>query len=316
MTTISSAEIVSSRPDGTPPGCCDFGIAIMCALPLEATTVSELFEERWDVMKLEIQPNDANAYSIGSIGPHSVVLVHLPRVGKVSYATIAAHLGRSFPSLRLAVLVGICGGIPAGSDDQVLLGDVVISDKIVEYDLGKQLVVKNPTRKKLMQENIFRGLQDLQQSLGDSAAYPGRKWDKLFRPDYVHRHRKSLDCSECTDNKVCDLSVKIACEELGCSEEGLETKMRLRESHNPVIHFGFLASGDTVMRSGKLRDDIAKQTNDIAWIVIKGACDYADCHKNKKFQGYATETAAAATKDFLYTKNTSESPPSTQFPSD
>ncbi|KAK4221448.1 nucleoside phosphorylase domain-containing protein, partial [Podospora fimiseda] len=134
--------MVSSRPHGTPPGCCDFGIAIMCALPLEATAVTELFEESWDVMKLDIQPNDANTYSIGSIGPHNVVLVHLPRMGKVSSATVAAHLGRSFPSLRLAVMVGICGGIPVGSDDQVLLGDVVISDKIVEYDLGKQLVGK------------------------------------------------------------------------------------------------------------------------------------------------------------------------------
>ncbi|KAK4220907.1 hypothetical protein QBC38DRAFT_157769, partial [Podospora fimiseda] len=82
----------------------------MCALHLEATAVIELFEERWDVMKLDIQPNDANAYSIGSIGPHSVVLVHLPQMGKVSSATVTAHLGRSFPSLRLAVMVGICGG--------------------------------------------------------------------------------------------------------------------------------------------------------------------------------------------------------------
>ncbi|KAK4220532.1 hypothetical protein QBC38DRAFT_550624 [Podospora fimiseda] len=67
------------------------------------------------------------------------------------------------------------------------------------------------------------------------------------------------------------------------------------------------------MRSGKLRDDIAKQTNAIAfdmegagmckgfpsWVVIKGVCDYAGSHKNKKFQGYAAATAAAATKDFL-----------------
>ncbi|KAK4221857.1 hypothetical protein QBC38DRAFT_491172 [Podospora fimiseda] len=82
-------------------------------------------------------------------------------------------------------MVGICGGIPVGSDDQVLLGDVVISDKIVEYDLGKQLVgfdvssvinkLKTQQEKKWMQENIFRCLQDLQRSLGDSAAYPGRK---------------------------------------------------------------------------------------------------------------------------------------------
>jgi nucleoside phosphorylase len=34
-------------------------------------------------------------------------------------------------------------------------------------------------------------------------------------------------------------------------------------------------------------------------IVIKGVCDYADSHKNKKWQGYAAATAAACMKAFL-----------------
>ncbi|KIW93240.1 uncharacterized protein Z519_05845 [Cladophialophora bantiana CBS 173.52] len=34
-------------------------------------------------------------------------------------------------------------------------------------------------------------------------------------------------------------------------------------------------------------------------LVIKGVCDYADSHKNKTWQTYATATAAAATKAFL-----------------
>jgi hypothetical protein len=34
-------------------------------------------------------------------------------------------------------------------------------------------------------------------------------------------------------------------------------------------------------------------------LVIKGVCDYADSHKNKRWQGYAAATAAAVTKGFL-----------------
>jgi hypothetical protein len=34
-------------------------------------------------------------------------------------------------------------------------------------------------------------------------------------------------------------------------------------------------------------------------IVIKGACDYADSHKTKKWQRYASATAAACAKAFL-----------------
>jgi len=34
-------------------------------------------------------------------------------------------------------------------------------------------------------------------------------------------------------------------------------------------------------------------------VVIKAACDYADSHKNKKWQSYAAATAAACLKVFL-----------------
>jgi nucleoside phosphorylase len=83
----------------------------------------------------------------------------------------------------------------------------------------------------------------------------------------------------------------------------------------PVVHFGLVASGDTVMRSGRDRDDIARRDNVIAFemegagmwevlrasscLIIKSVCDYADSHKNKKFQAYAAAVAAATAKALL-----------------
>jgi nucleoside phosphorylase len=66
------------------------------------------------------------------------------------------------------------------------------------------------------------------------------------------------------------------------------------------------------MKSGEDRDEIAAREKVIGFemegagvwdnfpcIVVKGVCDYADSHKNKKWQRYAAATAAACTKAFL-----------------
>jgi nucleoside phosphorylase len=39
--------------------------------------------------------------------------------------------------------------------------------------------------------------------------------------------------------------------------------------------------------------------NSFPCLVIRGICDYADSHKNKKWQGYAAATAAACAKELL-----------------
>jgi hypothetical protein len=55
----------------------DFEIAIICALPLEASAVSALFDMWWDDQIYVKAPRDLNAYSTGVIGHHNVVLVHM-----------------------------------------------------------------------------------------------------------------------------------------------------------------------------------------------------------------------------------------------
>ena len=39
--------------------------------------------------------------------------------------------------------------------------------------------------------------------------------------------------------------------------------------------------------------------NDFPCLVIQGICDYADSHKNKKWQSYAAVTAAVCAKEIL-----------------
>lgn len=85
------------------------------------------------------------------------------------------------------------------------------------------------------------------------------------------------------------------------------------EAQAPAIHLGAIASGDTVLKSGRDRDEIAQKESVIAFemeaagiweeipcIAVKGVCDYADSHNNGKWQDFAAATAAAAAKALLY----------------
>ncbi|KAL2134883.1 hypothetical protein VTI74DRAFT_10609 [Chaetomium olivicolor] len=331
-----------------PPKCAHFGVAIICALPLEATAVRALFEREWDHSKLDRANGDTNTYSVGAIGPHRVVLVYMPGMGKVSAATTAAKLRSSFVNLKLVLLVGICGGAPGSSQkksDELLLGDVVVSTGVVQYDLGRRFPGKfvrkdtvhenlsplsplaKPVLAKLqtkqgkddLESSVFAHLQRLQQRLGAAATFPGRARDRLFRPDYLHKHHDSSSCTTCAagHGAVCNEALEKSCDILGCGRDdsALVARLRPEESCQPVVHFGLYASGDTVMRSGKDRDDIARRDNVIAFemegagmweelrscacLIVKSVCDYADSHKNKTWQAYAAAAAAATARGLL-----------------
>jgi hypothetical protein len=146
--------------------------------------------------------------------------------------------------------------------------------------------------------------------------YPGATEDRLFKSAYQHRHHRSIECAICADDgrdDICDMATRTSCEQLKCDEQELVPRGRVSQPCKPVVHFGLIASGDTIMKSGKDRDDISARDGVIAFemegagvwekfpssLVIKGICDYADSHKSKRWQGYAAATAAAVMKGFL-----------------
>jgi nucleoside phosphorylase len=152
--------------------------------------------------------------------------------------------------------------------------------------------------------------------------YLGATEDKLFKSTYQHKHHKPLECPICANDNgrddICDTAVRLSCEQLECDEQELVRHVHSARPFNPVVHFGLIASGDIVMKSGEDRDEIATRDEVIAFemegagvwenfpycLVIKGVCDYADSHKSKRWQNYAAATAAAVTKGFLDNWNT------------
>ena len=79
------------------------------------------------------------------------------------------------------------------------------------------------------------------------------------------------------------------------------------------MHYGTIASGNQVMRSAAERDRVSAELggvlcfemeaaglmNSFPCLVIRGICDYADSHKNKRWQPYAAATAACYAKELL-----------------
>ncbi|KAG5748835.1 hypothetical protein H9Q70_008514 [Fusarium xylarioides] len=113
-------------------------IAILCALTLEADAVETLFDEPW-TGGYNRSKGDTNTYTLGVIGRHGVVLVHMPGMGTTYSANVATCCRSTFPRISLALVVGICGGVPFAQDGtELLLGDVVISDGLVRYDFARQ----------------------------------------------------------------------------------------------------------------------------------------------------------------------------------
>jgi nucleoside phosphorylase len=273
----------------------DFKIAIICALPLEASAVGALFDKQWSNQIYGKAPGDSNTYSTGVIGHHNVVLVHMPNMGKVAAATAAADLRSSFQGIQLALVVGICGGAPFGGEQNkdILLGDVVISEGLVQYDLGRRFPNNRFARKDTPRDNLPRPspeiraslaklkteqgrawlydktaeyLRVLEQKLNRVVTYPGATEDKLFKSTYQHKHYQPLDCAICAGrDDICDVAAGMSCEQLKCDEKELVPRVRELQPCRPVVHLGLIASGDTVMKSGEDRDEISARDGVIAF---------------------------------------------------
>ncbi|KAJ5531313.1 hypothetical protein N7527_004706 [Penicillium freii] len=314
----------------------DFDVAIICALQLEADAVEALFDSFCDEDgdRYRKASGDQNAYRTGVIGNHNVVLAYMPGIGKAHAASVAASFRSSFQGIRLALMVGICGGVPGRTVNDIFLGDVIISDEIVLYDLGRRspagfrrketgtdstvnievraFLHKLRSRKgrESLLDRTHHHLNAIQKRISDYRS-PARKLDRLFEPSYYHKHHSPSRCRKCGKDEHCAKAQESTCETLKCDWKGLVS--RSRPSPGGInIHFGRIASGDTVMKSAKDRDRIAAEENVIAFemegagicnnlpcIVVKGVCDYADSHKDKTWQRYTAATAAACMRSLL-----------------
>ncbi len=125
----------------------------------------------------------------------------------------------------------------------------------------------------------------------ETFGHQGREHDELFEADYGHDSGDSCG---------------------GCDRARVVKRTPERKDDRPQIHYGNIASGDAVVKDAGTRDRIAQEEGILCFemeaaglmdtfpcVVVRGVCDYADSHKNKRWQAYAAATAACYTKELL-----------------
>ncbi|KAK0355679.1 hypothetical protein LTR02_006900 [Friedmanniomyces endolithicus] len=311
-----------------------YTVAWIAALPHERAAGMMMLDERYRQSPKDFSKNesDPNTYSWGRIGHHYVVIASLPagEYGTTTTAITVQGLRSSLPHIRIGLLVGIGAGVPGEKHHadgtvtiqrDIRLGDVVVSNPdganggVVQYDFIK--AKKSMELKGFLNSppqalrNALAALQ-AEHELEDSKiaefvaeslkkhpkaatpySRPAADTDRLFKAAYHHPGGET--CQSCSQ-----------AEQVGRSS---------RET--PEIHYGTIASGNTLVKDAQYRDEIvswlktqnvdplcfemeaAGLMNTFPCMVIRGICDYGDSHKNDDWQRYAALAAAAFAKEFL-----------------
>ncbi|RDA85708.1 hypothetical protein CP532_0719 [Ophiocordyceps camponoti-leonardi (nom. inval.)] len=306
----------------------DYTVGWICAVTVESVAAQAMLDEEHEPPDPPPGQNDNNTYILGRIGRHNVVIATMPKweYGLATAATVARDMVHSFPNIRIGLMVGIGGGVPSERHD-IRLGDVIVGSRssekggVFQYDYGKAtqdrenpqfvttghlnqspqslltavgvLEAKHEKNGHRLNETAAEALQSIRKRKKYSRLPQSE--DRLFQSSFIHPKDTPGQCS-----KVCDLSYLIAREE------------RDEEDDDPAIHYGLIASANTLMKDATIRDRLADQHDIICFemeaaglmnhfpcLVIRGVCDYADSHINQDWQGFAAMMAAAYAKDLL-----------------
>ncbi|CZS75070.1 unnamed protein product [Fusarium graminearum] len=285
-----------------------YTVAWICALHIEtAAAVAMLDEIHGEALR---RPHDNNAYTLGSIKNHNIVIACLPegQFGNNNAASVLTDLKRTFPSICHGLMVGIGGGAPGKLD--IRLGDIVVGHRVMQYDFGKITVggeikptaaprvpsyslrtaVTNLRARHELHPSRVSGILQERMKSHTNYNYPITP-DRLFQASYQH-DESQIDCHNCDESKLIEREA--------------------RRSHGPVIHYGGVASSNQVMKDAETRDRLARELDIMCFemeaaglmdilpcLPIRGICDYSDSHKTKEWQRYAAAVAAAYAREFL-----------------
>lgn len=307
--------------------CADYHVAWICAVAdLELLPARLMLDEEHPTPPYDTH-YDENTYICGTIGGHAVVVATCPQgeTGNVNAGRLTGSMFKTFPNIRMAVLVGIGGGIPCPNIpedplDDIHLGDVVVGwpgdgkPACVYHDRGRSMVdgqfeivgtMQNPDWRLTNALGILMSDHELGRTkFSDQLARlqnhkkfaRPRVEDRLFKAAYHHIGGRGSNCVTCDENEL------------------VQRPARTEESKNILVfHRGRIATGNSVIKDGELRDRISARCGGALCVemeaagvdvnrkclVIRGVSDYADSHKNDAWRSHAAGNAAAFTRELL-----------------
>ena len=313
-----------------------YTVAWISALAIErSAALAQLDEEHGKPEGFEQNRMDHNSYHWGRMGEHNVVITSLPstRNGTTPAAITVANLLASLHQIRFGLLVGIGGGIPRLPDRDIRLGDIVVGQPtrttggVVQYDKGAILPDGKWERRSVLNSPptvLLSALSAMQAKHAESKslvpellAEMERKHPDLQESGYTHQgpeHDQLYSASSPLTGGGSDL--RSTC------TRNVVVQRPSRPNLDPVVHYGLIASGNTLFKGPMNRElmeaiaadqeaqnnneevlcvemEAAGVVNDLPCLVIRGISDYADSYKTDKWQKYASATAAAFAKELL-----------------
>ncbi len=246
----------------------------------------------WSLVKIE-------TYYVGCLGAYNVVLIICNKPGSalsdsISYASYDAL---PFWKPKLVILCGIACGL----DENVQhIGDVLISDQIILYEIeriGKKIIPRGPhpeTSKNLI--NIFKSESNWKYRID-------QKINTIIAENKATRKRHAkYRFIEILIDKISDITNKYK-------------KYRLADNINARKRFGAILTGEKLIDSKPFRKQLLKKFPKaigaemeaaglyasikryaeinhqiVHWIVVKGICDWG-FDKIKDFQEIAADSA-------------------------
>ncbi|KAI8710680.1 NACHT domain-containing protein [Fusarium sp. LHS14.1] len=294
--------------NGVPVSNDQYTIAWICALPIEMAAARAMLDDiHKDLPRLT---NDTNTYMLGGIQGHNIVIACLPinQYGTNNAANVLTNLNRTFPSICAVLMVGIGGGVPDKVD--IRLGDIVVGTRVLQHDLGKTVgdgQIQCTAFPKTLHYLLGTAVSSLQATLDRDSSRIPLILEEKFDEDPQYRRPTTPDRLFISTYE--HISPSPSCD--GCDRSKLVPRNR-RSTDGPVIHYGTIASGNQVMRSGTQRANIARLLDVICFemeaaglmdilpcVSIRGICDYSDSHKNKEWQRYAAAAAAAYARELV-----------------
>jgi nucleoside phosphorylase len=311
--------------------CDEYHVAWICPVAdLELLPARLMLDEEYDPPQYDTH-YDENAYIFGSIHNHAVVIATCPRgrTGNVNAGRLSYPMFKTFTKIRMALLVGIGGGIPSPQIfpdplKNIHLGDVVVGycgdgkPSCVYHERGRSKIngefeivgqVQDPDWRLTNALDILisdrdMGLTTFHDQLarlqrhedGSRFAHPGLAHDNLFEARYEHIGDYYTRCRECDRDKLV-----------------VRPPRSPNSQHTLVFHHGRIATGNAVIQNGEKRDKIRSRCDGALCVemeaagvdsskpclVIRGISDYADSHKSDVWRDHAAGKAAVFARELL-----------------
>lgn len=284
----------------------DVKLGIITALPKEYEAMRQMLI---DPNEIEVETTELKGagrrFCIGQIKTANndlqLVALGMCGMGNNKAAIRAQKMITCFPELKYVIMTGIAGGIPSPEDvtKHVRLGDIIISEGVIQYDL----ITETPEGQRC-RSNTARPASVLLEAVDYVKGYEYR--DSIPWHDYIECYARNKfkkppikkDILYNETNKLINHPV-----------DGERGKM-------PKAFYGMIGSANILLRNPSRHKELkskgiygvemegagiadATWDNELGYLVIRGVCDYCDTHKNDEWQNYAALVAAAYTRALI-----------------